>query len=93
MADLGFAPDGDLHALAHQRIASGALPVNTSGGGGRGGGPAWRGPGSYTHLRAHETVLDLVCRLLLEKKNITKTHSMIILACSTHNTVSPVVCP
>ena len=28
-------------------------------------GPA---PVSYTHLRAHETVLDLVCRLLLEKK-------------------------
>ena len=27
---------------------------------------------SYTHLRAHETVLDLVCRLLLEKK---KTHN------------------
>ena len=26
---------------------------------------------SYTHLRAHETVLDLVCRLLLEKKNKT----------------------
>ena len=24
-------------------------------------------PVSYTHLRAHETVLDLVCRLLLEK--------------------------
>ena len=24
---------------------------------------------SYTHLRAHETVLDIVCRLLLEKKN------------------------
>ena len=23
---------------------------------------------SYTHLRAHETVLDLVCRLLLENK-------------------------
>ena len=23
---------------------------------------------SYTHLRAHETVLDLVCRLLLEKR-------------------------
>ena len=34
---------------------------------------------SYTHLRAHETVLDLVCRLLLEKKNkIYKTpHSLI----------------
>ena len=27
---------------------------------------------SYTHLRAHETVLDLVCRLLLEKKKSTK---------------------
>ena len=27
---------------------------------------------SYTHLRAHETVLDLVCRLLLEK---TKQHT------------------
>ena len=25
-------------------------------------------PVSYTHLRAHETELDLVCRLLLEKK-------------------------
>ena len=30
-------------------------------------------PVSYTHLRAHETVLDIVCRLLLEKKK--KTHS------------------
>ena len=31
---------------------------------------AWdlTGPVSYTHLRAHETVLDLVCRLLLAKK-------------------------
>ena len=29
---------------------------------------------SYTHLRAHETVLDLVCRLLLEKKK-TPTHT------------------
>ena len=31
---------------------------------------------SYTHLRAHETVLDLVCRLLLEKKknNNTQPH-------------------
>src|SRR5450756_1063102 len=27
-------------------------------------------PVSYTHLRAHETRHDLVCRLLLEKKNI-----------------------
>ena len=30
-------------------------------------------PVSYTHLRAHETVLDLVCRLLLEKKNNMNT--------------------
>ena len=30
-------------------------------------------PVSYTHLRAHATVLDLVCRLLLEK---TKTLSL-----------------
>src|SRR5665811_276177 len=31
-------------------------------------------PVSYTHLRAHETVLDLVCRLLLEKKKKKKTN-------------------
>ena len=30
--------------------------------------PVILAPVSYTHLRAHETVLDLVCRLLLEKK-------------------------
>ena len=30
-------------------------------------------PVSYTHLRAHETVLDLVCSLLLEKKKIDTT--------------------
>src|SRR5450759_5998564 len=29
---------------------------------------AWVGLVSYTHLRAHETRHDLVCRLLLEKK-------------------------
>src|SRR5664280_3252558 len=29
-------------------------------------------PVSYTHLRAHETVLDIVCRLLLEKKKKKK---------------------
>ena len=36
-------------------------------------------PVSYTHLRAHETVLDLVCRLLLEKKKKTKTHDSIMM--------------
>src|SRR5660397_298562 len=32
-----------------------------------------RTPVSYTHLRAHETKANLVCRLLLEKKKKTKT--------------------
>ena len=32
---------------------------------------------SYTHLRAHETVLDLVCRLLLEKKKKQRTPTTI----------------
>ena len=40
----------------------------------RDGDGAWavdrRAAVSYTHLRAHETVLDLVCRLLLEKKQV-----------------------
>ena len=31
-------------------------------------------PVSYTHLRAHETVLDIVCRLLLEKKKKKKNN-------------------
>ena len=30
---------------------------------------------SYTHLRAHETVLDLVCRLLLEKNNTKRNNA------------------
>ena len=47
-------------------------------GAGLGGGHDEREPVSYTHLRAHETVLDLVCRLLLEKKKqnnkVRRTH-------------------
>ena len=49
----------------------------------RGYGKRWRwsprtgriclAPVSYTHLRAHETVLDLVCRLLLAKKKLNCT--------------------
>ena len=35
-------------------------------------------PVSYTHLRAHETVLDLVCRLLLEKKKKNKYANLIM---------------
>ena len=41
---------------------------------------------SYTHLRAHETVLDLVCRLLLEKKknkNYEITKTIYMLPCAT----------
>ena len=37
-------------------------------------------PVSYTHLRAHETVLDLVCRLLLEKKKTTLFYNLLIIA-------------
>ena len=40
-------------------------------------------PVSYTHLRAHETVLDIVCRLLLEKKkkniNITRLRTYTVI--------------
>eukprot|EP00831_Metopus_contortus_P028765 TRINITY_DN23811_c0_g1_i3.p2 TRINITY_DN23811_c0_g1~~TRINITY_DN23811_c0_g1_i3.p2 ORF type:complete len:137 (-),score=26.33 TRINITY_DN23811_c0_g1_i3:60-470(-) len=36
---------------------------------------------SYTHLRAHETSLHLVCRLLLEKK---KNHHRILAPCEHH---------
>ncbi len=36
-------------------------------------------PVSYTHLRAHETSLHLVCRLLLEKKKKHKNHVIIIM--------------
>ena len=38
-------------------------------------GPILSAPVSYTHLRAHETVLALVCRLLLEKENTTSTRT------------------
>ena len=40
-------------------------------------------PVSYTHLRAHETVLDLVCRLLLDKKQHKVSYTIIV-----HMTVS-----
>ena len=35
-------------------------------------------PVSYTHLRAHETVLDLVCRLLLEKNTDQNTTTVCV---------------
>ena len=50
---------------------------------------------SYTHLRAHETVLDLVCRLLLEKKKyhtptLPKQHHCPTLLLHTHITLSTI---
>src|SRR5450756_1928832 len=43
-------------------------------------------PVSYTHLRAHETRHDLVCRLLLEKKKTTKQHTTKKLNHNNHQT-------
>mgnify|MGYP003381689896 CR=1 FL=1 len=40
---------------------------------------------SYTHLRAHETVLDIVCRLLLEKKKHTNQKRYDNILCDTSN--------
>ena len=39
---------------------------------------------SYTHLRAHETVLDLVCRLLLVKKKNRTTNYTLLVEVSCH---------
>ena len=78
--------DGIIHAIQSGVLPNGhKMVVETTG-----GLPyleAWDGTGldddgsnnaitavSYTHLRAHETVLDLVCRLLLEKKTQTITN-------------------
>ena len=48
---------------------------------------------SYTHLRAHETVLDLVCRLLLEKKKTHNTdlHRMLIQQIETKTNANRVI--
>ena len=40
---------------------------------------------SYTHLRAHETVLDIVCRLLLEKKKKSVSYKKLTLPSSESN--------
>ena len=42
---------------------------------------------SYTHLRAHETVLDIVYRLLLEKKNKQAYYQLRISTESRHEMV------
>src|SRR5450756_2703444 len=48
--------NGATLSIRRRRVAVSARVMNAS------------GPVSYTHLRAHETRHDLVCRLLLEKK-------------------------
>ena len=48
-------------------------------------------PVSYTHLRAHETVLDLVCRLLLEKKQNSNNTNEIYLYHA--NTITTILAP
>ena len=66
-----FLEDEALYAAWGLQIATGADPMLD-------GEPVDKPPlypyvpVSYTHLRAHETVLDLVCRLLLEKKKERK---------------------
>eukprot|EP00656_Telonema_subtile_P046845 TRINITY_DN53445_c0_g1_i2.p1 TRINITY_DN53445_c0_g1~~TRINITY_DN53445_c0_g1_i2.p1 ORF type:complete len:144 (+),score=29.02 TRINITY_DN53445_c0_g1_i2:82-513(+) len=57
-AEASFLLKRMLHELPDERIGCGDIVEDP-----------W--PVSYTHLRAHETVLDLVCRLLLEKKKQT----------------------
>ena len=44
---------------------------------------------SYTHLRAHETVLDLVCRLLLENKKSQQKHTQINMQIK-HNNINSI---
>ena len=70
-ADAAVAAVDPAAAAVHAGAASGsgpdARPEPVPGSRGRFAAQPLR-PVSYTHLRAHETVLDLVCRLLLEKK-------------------------
>src|SRR5665811_44262 len=68
LAALGYTEHGTRHAslvahIAHNVLERLGYPDDTSQLAAVAGYPV-----SYTHLRAHETVLDLVCRLLLEKK-------------------------
>ena len=56
-------------ALAKAEVTQSAKQAGKGAGFGAGAGVAAH-PVSYTHLRAHETVLELVCPLLLEKKQL-----------------------
>src|SRR5450756_2903000 len=68
---LGHAGDVDADQPVPQGVRVPIVPSDSSAlgaGYGVGDPEQWLGPVSYTHLRAHETRHDLVCRLLLEKK-------------------------
>src|SRR5450756_134617 len=77
MVIVGEAADVDaaIVVVAGTRPDVVLLDVHLPGGNGNGGSDVITGSGgvtaesavSYTHLRAHETRHDLVCRLLLEK--------------------------
>ena len=72
--DHGINPESELGRLRKMRDTGAVFPFIL------GGAPVsdnyWLlediGADSYTHLRAHETRHDLVCRLMLEKKNTTE---------------------
>src|SRR5659263_225327 len=73
----GLARLADLRPAAAPRRAREALQgsaVRREGARHRRPLPRPAGAVSYTHLRAHETRHDLVCRLLLEKKKKQTTH-------------------
>ena len=48
---------------------------------------SYLGSVSYTHLRAHETVLDLVCRLLLDKKNSQISYPLVSTTYNIHTSI------
>ena len=68
---VGFLPPGGLHLPVFWRylLAGGAVAALMVACALQRTVPQGQEAVSSTHLRAHETVLDLVCRLLLEKKN------------------------
>ena len=66
------------HAIAvREARRARAEAAGAAGARGRGVRRDRAGAVSYTHLRAHETVLDIVCRLLLEKKNDAQTKTLL----------------